>query len=132
MKIHKETISPLLWDALIQLMQFPELESFRLVGGTSLSLRLGHRISVDIDLFTDAAYGSIDFEAIDQLIKNSFAYVSFSLSGNDSMGKSYFVGKSEKEAIKLDLFYTDRFVFPLKIYDGIRFARFEEDRSHEI
>jgi hypothetical protein len=37
---------------------------FRLVGGTSLSLQLGHRMSIDIDLFTDADYGSIDFKAI--------------------------------------------------------------------
>jgi hypothetical protein len=37
---------------------------FRLVGGTSLSLQLGHRMCIDIDLFTDADYGSIDFKAI--------------------------------------------------------------------
>ena len=37
-------------------MQDPELCSFRLVGGTALALQLGHRISVDLDLFTDTAF----------------------------------------------------------------------------
>lgn len=34
---------------------------FRLVGGTNLALKFNHRISTDIDLFTDAEYGSLDF-----------------------------------------------------------------------
>ncbi|MBX2971581.1 MAG: nucleotidyl transferase AbiEii/AbiGii toxin family protein [Flavobacteriales bacterium] len=33
-------------------MQLPELSAFSLVGGTALSLRHGHRRSVDLDLFT--------------------------------------------------------------------------------
>jgi hypothetical protein len=33
-------------------MLLPELKDFFLVGGTSLALQLGHRISIDIDLFT--------------------------------------------------------------------------------
>ena len=41
-----------------ELMSDKELESFNLVGGTTLSLKLGHRMSVDIDLFTDK-----DFDA---------------------------------------------------------------------
>lgn len=41
-----------------ELMSNQELESFNLVGGTNLSLKLGHRMSVDIDLFTDR-----DFDA---------------------------------------------------------------------
>jgi predicted nucleotidyltransferase component of viral defense system len=33
-------------------MQLEELKEFFLVGGTALALQLGHRISVDLDLFT--------------------------------------------------------------------------------
>lgn len=40
------------------LMRDERLDRFYLVGGTSLALRIGHRISVDIDLFTNE-----DFEA---------------------------------------------------------------------
>lgn len=33
-------------------MRLPALEGFLLVGGTSLSLQIGHRISIDLDLFS--------------------------------------------------------------------------------
>lgn len=57
-KLHKETVSNTLWWTLKQLMQIEELLPFRLVGGTSLSLQLGHRISVDIDLFERKILGT--------------------------------------------------------------------------
>ena len=34
------------------LMSDQKLNDFYLVGGTALSLKLGHRLSIDIDLFT--------------------------------------------------------------------------------
>ena len=40
-------------NALTKLMREKAFDGFRLVGGTALALQLGHRISVDIDLFTD-------------------------------------------------------------------------------
>jgi predicted nucleotidyltransferase component of viral defense system len=126
MKIYKETVSDLLWEVLQRLMQFKELESFRLVGGTSLSLLLGHRISVDIDLFSDAEYNSIDFNALDKLFDTSFNYVESSFGGNNSLGKSYFIGNSKEETIKVDLFYTDSFQFPVIEYEGFRISQLEE------
>jgi len=33
-------------------MEIPELQSFNLVGGTALALKYGHRLSVDLDLFS--------------------------------------------------------------------------------
>jgi len=43
----------------------PELSAFALAGGTSLALRFGHRISVDLDLFTDKPFDTTAiFEAI--------------------------------------------------------------------
>jgi predicted nucleotidyltransferase component of viral defense system len=35
-----------------ELMSLPMLDSFYLVGGTALALQLGHRVSIDLDLFT--------------------------------------------------------------------------------
>ena len=57
--LYWNTVNDLLKDCLIKLMQSTELNNFRLVGGTALSLHLGHRLSVDIDLFTDEEYGSV-------------------------------------------------------------------------
>lgn len=59
-RLHFESVSTLLKESLYILMQEPLFSPFRLVGGTNLSLRYGHRLSVDIDLFTDTEYGSLD------------------------------------------------------------------------
>ncbi|MEZ4936895.1 MAG: nucleotidyl transferase AbiEii/AbiGii toxin family protein [Crocinitomicaceae bacterium] len=107
-------------------MSTKEFDSFRIVGGTSLSLQLGHRESVDIDLFTDAPYGSIDFEILEKKLHEIFTYVdclSIELVG---MGKSYFIGDDRSELVKLDVFYTDPFVFPIQVEQGVRFASKEE------
>jgi predicted nucleotidyltransferase component of viral defense system len=126
MDIYKTTVSDLLWEILTKLMALEELKSFRLVGGTSLSLLLGHRMSMDIDLFTDAEYNSIDFDFIDKLFLETFNYVEMGFGGNNSMGKSYFIGNSENDTIKVDLFYTDPFVFPLIKYENLRLSQLEE------
>jgi hypothetical protein len=62
-------VSGLLKENLLILMSANEFKDFHLVGGTALSLHLGHRMSADIDLFTDAAYGSVDFDAIEIFCK---------------------------------------------------------------
>lgn len=126
MKLFKNTVSDQLWESLKILMKVDELKSFRLVGGTSLSLQMGHRISIDIDMFTDLEYDTIDFDLIDELISSSFTIVEMGFGGNNSMGKSYFVGSSKKDLVKLDFFYTDAFIFPLTIVEEIRFASLEE------
>jgi len=92
--LYWNTVSHELRNALIKLMQANEFKEFRLVGGTALSLHLGHRISVDIDLFTDVTYRSIDFDAIDSYLRNSFDYVAGDFGGNPGMGKSYLIGGS--------------------------------------
>jgi Nucleotidyl transferase AbiEii toxin, Type IV TA system len=60
--MHWNTVTPLLRSTLMRIMSSSIFSQFRLVGGTSLSLQMGHRQSIDIDLFADAPYGSIDFE----------------------------------------------------------------------
>ena len=54
--LHKETVSPSTLELLTTLMKDCRLKHFVLVGGTSLSLQLGHRISVDLDLFSDLSF----------------------------------------------------------------------------
>ncbi len=56
MSLRLETVSPGLVEALRALMEDDALAGFHLGGGTSLALRLGHRRSVDIDLFSDHAF----------------------------------------------------------------------------
>ena len=126
MALYKNTVTDLLWDVLSKLMVIEELNSFRLVGGTSLSLLLGHRKSIDIDFFTDAEYGSIDFNTIDRILMDTFGYVELSYEGNNGLGKSYFIGSGKENNIKIDMFYTDVFVFPIKIIENIRLSQLQE------
>jgi predicted nucleotidyltransferase component of viral defense system len=50
--LRKETVSESTLDLLIKLMREDFLKKFFLVGGTALALQIGHRISIDIDLFS--------------------------------------------------------------------------------
>lgn len=126
MELHLNTVSDLLWDSLNKIMSLKEFDSFRMVGGTSLSLQLGHRESIDIDLFTDLPYGSMDFAQLENVLIETFPYVEKSSVGVIGMGTSFFIGKNENELVKLDLYYTDPFVFPILIEQNIRFSSIEE------
>jgi predicted nucleotidyltransferase len=120
------TVTPLLRTALTKIMEDSRFHQFRLVGGTSLSLQLNHRISVDIDLFTDAVFDSIDFGVIDNFLRGSFTYVSEPQVGVIGMGQSYLIGESEDETVKLDLYYTDAFIQPEHLVAPFRLATIEE------
>lgn len=119
------TVNDILKKSLHIIMKAPIFNDFRLVGGTALSLQIGHRESVDIDLFTDSEYGSIDFQLIDSYLKENFNYVDF-LDIPPAFGRSYFIGDSKEDSVKLDVFYTDSFIEPTLEIDGIRMATIEE------
>lgn len=124
--LYWNTVNDTLKDALLLLMQSPVFDQFRLVGGTSLSLQLGHRMSIDIDLFTDAPYRSIDFEKIEEFLKENFTYVDGSFGMLVANGRSYAVGKSDLDNVKLDINYTDPFIQEPLFEDGVRLATVEE------
>src|ERR1700694_2215636 len=119
--LYWNTVGELLQDVLKEVMKAPEFGAFRLIGGTSLSLQIGHRMSVDIDLFTDAPYGSVDFGAIDFFFQKLYPYV-VTNGGQVGIGTSYFVGQNEQDAMKVDLYYTDSFIQPEIVEDEIRLA----------
>ena len=50
--LHAEAVTSDTLELIIKLQSDPVLKNFILVGETALSLYLGHRISIDIDLFT--------------------------------------------------------------------------------
>jgi len=50
--LRKETVSADTLELLKDLMRDENLADFFLVGGTALSLQIGHRISIDLDLFS--------------------------------------------------------------------------------
>jgi len=123
--LHYNTVNELLKNSLTILMQADVFKNFRLVGGTALSLQIGHRESIDIDLFSDAEYGTINFEEIETFLKTNFNYVD-SLNVPPAIGKAYFIGEDKDNTVKLDIFYTDSFIQPYLEIEGIRLATIEE------
>ncbi len=122
-ELHYETVTPQLQKALIDLMSNSLFNPFCLVGGTSLSLRLGHRMSVDIDLFTNAPYGSLDFNTFEDFFKENYPYYSRpDKSDIVGFGRSYYIGNSKDDNIKVDLYYHDEIIEPVDLIDGIRIA----------
>ena len=67
--LYTQTVSTATLELLKQLMDIPELDKFALVGGTNLALQLGHRISIDIDLFTNEQF---NLDKVKQAIHDNF------------------------------------------------------------
>jgi len=85
--LYKHAVSPELLDLIKLFMQRPLFREFNLVGGTALALQMGHRISIDIDMF-----GSFELEETDiskelralgnlQILKKSKNILIYSLNG---------------------------------------------------
>ncbi|MBQ4285375.1 MAG: nucleotidyl transferase AbiEii/AbiGii toxin family protein [Bacteroidales bacterium] len=123
-----ETVSPQLVEILLLLMKEPLFSPFVLVGGTNLSLRLGHRKSVDIDLFTDCEYGSLDFTVFEDYLKGKFPYYDCPDEATIvGFGRSFYIGESEENSIKLDLMYADApFFEEYDVIEGIRIASLKQ------
>jgi hypothetical protein len=125
-ELQYQTVKPILRSTLERLMEMEEFAPFRLVGGTSLSLRYGHRMSDDIDLFTDAEYGSLDFHRLQEILRKEFPYCHGDCGDIVGFGASYIVGNSKDDCVKLDLFYTDPFIRPMEMFGPIRMAAVED------
>lgn len=72
--LHKDPfiVAPATFSLIRELQVLPELKDFHLVGGTALALQLGHRNSIDIDLFTIHEFQPEDIEAV---ISPHFSFV---------------------------------------------------------
>ena len=125
-ELQYQTVKPILRSTLERLMGMEEFAPFSLVGGTSLSLRYGHRMSDDIDLFTDAEYGSLDFHRLQEILRKEFPYCQGDCGDIVGFGASYIVGNSKEDCVKLDLFYTDPFIRPMEVFGTIRMAAVED------
>lgn len=59
-----KTIEPGTLHLLKSLQSLPLLQGLRLVGGTALALQLGHRKSVDLDLFGEISVDPVEFRGV--------------------------------------------------------------------
>jgi hypothetical protein len=71
--LHTETVEQSTLELLVQLQKQEYLSGFHLVGGTALALKMGHRKSIDINLFSDFSFD------VGSLLENLSADFSFNL-----------------------------------------------------
>lgn len=114
-----ETVEPNTFSVLKQLMEMPELKGFSLVGGTALSLLYGHRMSVDLDLFSNKLFeNEIIIGSLEKKFKDSFV----NRSTSPRFGIFCFV-----DAVKIDIIHHPHtLIRPAKNIDGIRMFSTED------
>lgn len=125
-KLNWNTVAPILKNVLQEIITEPLFKPFRLVGGTALSLQFGHRMSVDIDLFTDNEYGSIDYKDIREFLELKYPYCASRNLDNVSFGTYFEVGNSKDDFVKIDLYYTDDFIENAIEIENIKMATANE------
>lgn len=112
--LHENTVAPATLGLLKELMQVEALQSFALVGGTNLSLRLGHRISEDLDIFAIAPY---DSEDIAQPLRTLYS------DEMNLVDKRKHTLLAYIRTVKVDIvLHPYPYLQPVESIDGIRFA----------
>jgi hypothetical protein len=111
--LYSETVEPGTFSLLIKLMEIPILKSFSLVGGTALSLRYGHRRSVDLDLFSHERFDhSLIINELHKCFGSGFDYE----SGYHTFGIFCYINQ-----VKVDLVsYPHKPIAPNEIVNNIR------------
>lgn len=92
--LQKETIKDNTLELLKKLQGEETLSTTRLVGGTALALQIGHRISVDLDLFSKEP---LDINAIEQILTHKFNFSAHFISKGSVRG--------EIDGIKIDILH---------------------------
>ena len=112
--LREETVEPATLGLLKQLVALPELERFRLVGGTALSLLFGHRKSIDLDFFTDQP---LEKDILIPALEDVFGRI---IPVND---RSKHIYQCVIQDVKVDFVSVrDPFLNPIQLIDDIPFA----------
>ena len=117
MTLFKNTVEDKTYQLLQKLMQIPELSEFVLVGVTNLSLKFGHRISIDLDLFTNEPFDTQEvFTGIITKLPQTVRI--------DERKQTIWLNI---DGVKVDII-LHRYLYlkPIEIIDGIRFMSIED------
>ena len=111
--LQTQTIEPGTLSVLNSLMKIAELKQFSLVGGTALSLKYGHRLSIDLDLFSTENFEHEPIiESLQKVYGNGFVY-----RGNFTKWGIF----CQIENVKVDIvYYPHSIIHPIEKYSDIR------------
>jgi predicted nucleotidyltransferase component of viral defense system len=116
--LREETVEQATLGLLKKLVALPELNQFRLVGGTALSLLYGHRRSIDLDFFTDQP---LEKDILVSALEDNFGNI---ITTNDR-GKSIY--QCIIQNVKVDFVSVkDPFLNPVQIIEQIPFANIKD------
>ncbi len=115
--LHTQTVTAPTLDLLKTLMAMPKLRQFALVGGTNLALRFGHRLSIDLDLFTNEPFNA---ELLYQSLE--IAYSDIILASQSESMLFVFLNKIKVDCVLLPYPYLN----PIENFDGIRMVSLED------
>lgn len=114
--LYTETVERKTIELLKKIMNDPELDEFHLAGGTALALYLGHRKSIDFDLFCSNDFPSSELAVY--LIDN------FNFK-EDFRDKNTLKGTIEN--VKIDcIAHKYEVIRPIEVVDGIRLYSWED------
>jgi hypothetical protein len=112
--LREETVEPTTLGLLRKIVSLPQLEQFRLVGGTALSLLFGHRKSIDLDFFTDKP---LEKDILIPALEDAFGNI---VQLND---RSKVIYECIIQNVKVDFVSVkDPFLNPVQIIEKIPFA----------
>jgi hypothetical protein len=118
--LQKETVEEGTLKLLKRLMEDEKLSSFNLVGGTALALQIGHRKSVDLDLFTEQDF---DFLSLMHYLQDEYGFITRKYGTNTLIGTI----KTTKSEIKVDFIKTiGHHTLPIITKGGIRLLDFRD------
>jgi Nucleotidyl transferase AbiEii toxin, Type IV TA system len=113
--LQKNAVPAATLDLLKQISALKELSEFGLGGGTNIALRLGHRLSVDLDFFTNQPF---DTSQLFQLITEQFPSAELLFEKNQTM--MFNTGDTKVDFV----LYPFPWLQPFDIEDGIRLISF--------
>ena len=120
--LHLETIEPKTLELLRRLQSIPIFEHSRLVGGTALALQLGHRKSIDLDMF-----GIID-SSPEEILEACKEAGELEISKTSRNINIYWV-----DGIKVDCVnYPYEWLDESRVLDGIRLASVNDIAAMKI
>ncbi len=121
--LRKETVEPNTLGLLKKIMEIDALKDFALLGGTSLSLRWGHRRSEDLDLFSNVLF---DEGLILQELENNFSNVIVDVQEKQTM-------RLRIEEVKVEIISPKKpYLKPFELIEDIRFFSVDDAMAFKM
>jgi hypothetical protein len=120
--LHRETLSPVALDLLKALCAHPAVRPFTLAGGTSLALRFGHRLSLDLDFFTTEPFEN---ESLAAGLKREFA---FDERRRGTTGITGYMSGVRVDFVR----YAYAFIHPPDVVEDVRLASLTRTKWTEV